>query len=99
MEKREMIRINPIAFKQNLRRMRFGSCQFNGPSSYWVFIYWVYFSIESEYGTCFSGEINNKKVIQLYSLSLFNTEETKTLIIIIAIYFMKMRITQPLGLG
>ena len=38
-----------------------------------------------------------KKVIQFYILSLFNTEDTKTLNI--AIYYMKRRIIQLLGLG
>ena len=40
----------------------------------------------------FSGEINSEKVIQLYILSIFNTEETK--FFIITIYYMKRRITQ-----
>ena len=45
----------------------------------------------------FLEKSKTKKVIQLYILSLFNTEESKTLIIVI--YYMKRRITQPLGLG
>ena len=31
------------------------------------------------------GEINNKKVIQLYSLSLFNSNETKTFLLLLSI--------------
>ena len=43
-------------------------------------------------------EINNKKLFNfIVYLSLFNTEETKTLII--ASYYMKRRITKLLGLG
>ena len=62
--------------------MRLGPCRFDSLSIYCVFMYYanVFFSIESEY--IFFEEINKKKLSNLSnSLSLFNTEETKILII------------------
>ena len=79
--------------------MRLGPCRFDSLSIYCVFMYYanVFFSIESEYDICLLKKSIKKKLsILCNSLSLFNTEETK--ILIIAIYYMKRRITQPMGL-
>ena len=82
--------------------MVFGPCRFDSLSTYCVFIYHYFFisifPIESEYDICFFLEKNIiKKLFNfiVYPYSILMKPKT----FIIATYYMKRWITQPLGLS